>query len=130
MSKFKEGMNVFDLKYGWGKVVEIDYDIDHDYPIGVEYLDTVETDENETYTEDGRWSTDDKYPTLFLESEVPKEWLERYPKPIIKHEEVVYVNSYKNGEFTIYYREEDAISLTRFNEGKTCKATLTWEEYL
>ena len=125
MSKFREAMDVFDLKYGWGKVVDVVYDIDNEYTVRVEYPDM---DEYEDYTEDGRWSVSYKYPTLFLESEVPKEWFEHYHKPLIKHEEVVYVNTYPGqNRLYMYNTLQEAVD-NRTDKAVTREATVTWEE--
>lgn len=125
MSKFKVGMDVFDLRHGWGKVIYIESSM-CDYPVRVRY-------HNECsaigYTKEGKWEKKDTHPCLLLPSEIPKEWLKCYPKPLTKREEIVYVNSYENKSFIIYYEEEDAIANARnLFEGKTCKATLIWEE--
>ena len=63
----------------------------------------------------------DKHPILFLESEIPKEWLECYPKPHTKRTETVYANSYPNKNFSVYYREEDALENTKHVQGTTKK---------
>lgn len=65
MSKFKVGMDVFDLRFGWVKIKNID---DDDYPISVKYNST-----SMDYTKEWKWDKIDVNPSLFLPSEVPKE---------------------------------------------------------
>lgn len=126
MSEFEVGMDVFDLRYGWGKV-ECFADR-NPYTLRISYPNI---EGSIGYTKEGKWSNSDTNPSLLLSSEMPKEWLELYPKPLTKREEIVYVNSYENKDFCVYRLQEDAIQIrlrTSHCEGKTIKAALVWEE--
>ena len=54
---FKVGDKVFDVQYGWGRVVEID--VNEEFPIGVDFIESIES-----YTLDGKYYYEDNYPRL------------------------------------------------------------------
>ena len=53
---FKVGDRVFDLIYGWGKVTEVYYLQNRDYPVSVQFENSIIK-----YTYDGKWNTADSY---------------------------------------------------------------------
>lgn len=59
---FKKGERVFDIRYGWGKVVYKDKDIL--FPIYVQFDDDDDAQEIVFYTRDGKNMPGDKLPLL------------------------------------------------------------------
>lgn len=56
---FKIGDRVFDIIFGWGKVTEVYYPQDRDYPVSVQFENSVII-----YTYDGKWAHGDSYSRL------------------------------------------------------------------
>lgn len=60
---FKIGDRVFDIIFGWGKVTEVYYFQNRDYPVSVQFENSIIK-----YTYDGKWNTADSYSRLsFIE---------------------------------------------------------------
>ena len=56
---FEKGDKVFDIIFGWGKVTEVYYPQDRDYPVSVQFENSVII-----YTYDGKWAHGDSYSRL------------------------------------------------------------------
>lgn len=56
---FRKGDRVFDIIFGWGKVTEVYYPQDRDYPVSVQFENSVII-----YTYDGKWAHGDSYSRL------------------------------------------------------------------
>ena len=56
---FEKGDKVFDIIFGWGKVTEVYYLQDRDYPVSVQFENSIIK-----YTYDGKWNTADSYSRL------------------------------------------------------------------
>lgn len=56
---FRVGDKVFDIIFGWGKVTEVYYLQDRDYPVSVQFENSIIK-----YTYDGKWNTADSYSRL------------------------------------------------------------------
>lgn len=56
---FRKGDKVFDVIYGWGKVTEVYCHQDRNYPVSVEFENSIIK-----YTHDGKWNTADSYSRL------------------------------------------------------------------
>jgi len=78
--KFKEGDQVFDLRYGWGIVDDIDNDDDEPFSVTAKFSEMPEGEDEETYTPDGKSYTDHKHPTLLTKEEAQVKYPE-YPAP-------------------------------------------------
>lgn len=68
--KFKMGDKVFDIRHGWGTVVEVEFN-HSGFPIQV-HFSTLNKTISDVYTIDGRSSFSDTYPSLyFVEITIP-----------------------------------------------------------
>ena len=56
---FEKGDKVFDIIFGWGKVTEVYYPQDRDYPVSVQFENSIIK-----YTYDGKWAHGDSYSRL------------------------------------------------------------------
>ena len=56
---FEKGDKVFDIIFGWGKVTEVYYLQDRDYPVSVQFENSIIK-----YTYDGKWAHSDSYSRL------------------------------------------------------------------
>ena len=56
---FEKGDKVFDIIFGWGKVTEVYYLQDRDYPVSVQFENSIIK-----YTYDGKWAHGDSYSRL------------------------------------------------------------------
>ena len=56
---FRVGDRVFDIIFGWGKVTEVYYFQNRNYPVSVQFENSIIK-----YTYDGKWNTADSYSRL------------------------------------------------------------------
>ena len=97
----KIGDWVFWVKRGWRTITDVRMDLT--FPI------TIMCDRfKEDFMLDGRYSSSDKFPTLFPEDKVPQYYLDLCPKPKRKVKKIIeiWVNIYPDGKFNVYYSEE------------------------
>lgn len=78
MCKFKVGMQVFDLRYGWGVVTDIQNE--YTYPVSVT-MGKIAGGGVRTYTIEGKTIAAHILPVLLLPEEVSPEYLTVCPRP-------------------------------------------------
>ena len=88
----KVGDRVWDIRFGWGKIIEVDKDILDPYAIKVKF----DNEEMTYYDADGYYNVNDINPTLFWnEFEIPEEVFKR-PLPKLEIDTKVLVKN--NGD--------------------------------
>lgn len=106
MSIFKEGDKVFDIRFGWGKV--IDYEYDDTYPLEVQFEDT-----REAYTYNGILNATETVSLLSLKEYSLEGFSQERPLPKINKGDLVYVKTGDMGHwfmrFFSHYGDDGSI---------------------
>ena len=88
---FKKGDRVFDYRYGWGKIVHMDFT---EFPIGVQFDVRGTQCGVSTYTEDGRWNRI-SLPTLSFTEYTLEGFSQERPEKLPNKGDVVWVRDHE-----------------------------------
>ncbi len=94
---FKKGDRVFDYRYGWGKIVHMDFT---EFPIGVQFDVRGTQCGVSTYTEDGRWNRI-SLPTLSFTEYTLEGFSQERPEKLPELGGVVWGKSNLNNDWSI-----------------------------
>lgn len=111
---FKKGDRVFDYRYGWGKIVHMDFT---EFAIGVQFDVRGTQSGLSTYTKDGRWNRISS-PTLSFTEYTLEGFSQERPEELPNKGDVVWVKDFHDEEWQIsfFVRKEGGFYVcTRYN---------------